>query len=139
MIVGLNPHLINLMTIRERQRLDTPAAASKPEGARGFALALDESVAPAPTASAAEAKVLAAAGAAQADAVRRMAQSGVGAVNPSLTPEKILSPHSLVGRFLGDQDLVLAAQRAPDSRYRNTPDDDTSGERETQANLRPVD
>ncbi|MBT3268320.1 hypothetical protein HN371_14280 [Candidatus Poribacteria bacterium] len=140
MIVGLNPHLINLMTIRERQRLDAPAAATRrPDGAPVFTSALDDSMAPVPTAASGEAKVLAVAGEARADAVRHMAQSGTSAVDPSLTPQKILNPQNLVSRFLGEQDLVLAAQRAPDSRYRNTPDDDTSGERETQANLRPVD
>ncbi|MAF12519.1 hypothetical protein CMK11_18895 [Candidatus Poribacteria bacterium] len=140
MTVGLNPHLINLMTIRERQRLHAPAATSRrAEGATGFTSALGESMATSPAAAAGEAEVLVAAGTARADAVRHMAQAGPDTVGPSLTAEKILSPRSLVSRFLGEQDLVLAAQRAPDSRYRNTPDDDTSGEAETQANLRPVD
>ncbi len=105
----------------------------------GFTSALGESMATLPAAAAGEAEVLVAASTARADAVRHMAQAGADTVGPSLTAEKILSPRSLVSRFLGEQDLVLAAQRAPDSRYRNTPDDDTSGEAETQANLRPVD
>lgn len=137
MIVGLNPHLINLMTIRERQRLDAHTTPpGRVAGEAAFTDALKESMA----ASAPEsAELLAVANSAKADAVRRMAQEGVGLAKPSLTPDKILNPQNLVGRFLSEQDLVLAAQRAPDSRFRNTPAEDTSGETETRANLRPVD
>ncbi len=138
--MGLNPHLINLMTIRERQGVHKPPApASRASGSGEFTSALDKSIAADATLSTTEARAITSvAGDARADAVRRMAQEGSSASSPALTTEKILSAESLVGRFLSEQDLVLAAQRAPTSRYRNTPDDDTSGDQETQANLRPV-
>lgn len=137
--MGLNPHLINLMTIRERQNVHRPPASGvRAGGAAEFKSALKESISAEATLSVEEGRAISASSDARADAVRHMAQTGISAANPSLTAEKILSVQSLVGRFLSEQDLVLAAQSAPTSRYRNTPDDDTSGELETQANLRPV-
>ena len=135
--MGLNPHLINLMTIRERQGVLKPPA---PRATRSgeFTSALKDSMASDAALPTAEARAMSAAGDAQAEAVRQMAHEGVSPANPSLATEKILSAHSLVGRFFSEQDLVLAAQSAPMNRYRNTPDDDTSGDVETQANLRPV-
>ena len=137
MIVGLNPHLINLMTIRERQRLDAHTTpAKRVEGSGAFTDALKASMSASPPEAT---DPVSAAATAKADAVQRMAQEGVSPERPGLTPNRILTPASLVGRFLSEQDLVMAAQRAPDSRYRNTPADDTSGDAATQANLRPVD
>jgi hypothetical protein len=40
--------------------------------------------------------------------------------------------------FEDEQQLVLAAQRTPASRYRIHPDEDTSGDTETAANLQPI-
>ena len=139
--MGLSPQLINLMTIRERQRLEAHTTPRKRvEGGGAFTDALQASVAvSAPDAAPDAAGLVALTQSANADAVRRMAQEGVRVANPALAPENVLDPRRLVGRFLGERDLVLAAQRAPDSRYRNTPADDTSGDAATQANLRPVD
>jgi len=137
--VGLNPHLINLMTIRERQSVHKPPTpAPQGSGSGEFTSALNETIAAKAPLSADEARTVSAATDARAEAVRQMAQEGGNPANQSLAADRIISAQSLVGRFLSEQDLVLAAQRAPTNRYRNTPDDDTSGDLETQANLRPV-
>jgi hypothetical protein len=64
------------------------------------------------------------------------------AVQKPRTAADVVNPQRLqqryVGEFLQEHDLVLAAQRMPNSRYRTNPDDDTSGEIETTANVRPI-
>jgi len=140
--MGLNPHLINLMSLRERQRLDTMTSAPRPlsPSEASFAEALEES--------------LAAAGTSETDAEnlsepRRLldAQSQrrfphlVDGVRPMNTAQMVnvqRLQQRYVGEFLTEHDLVLAAQQTPASRYRTNPDDDTSGETETAANVRPI-
>ncbi|MAF09332.1 hypothetical protein CMK11_02680 [Candidatus Poribacteria bacterium] len=131
--MALNTHLINLLSVRERQRLEgakTPTAEKTPTE-RSFGQVLRESMAtpgegPAVTEALRVAKV---------DEVPRV----VTDTQQRIGTERIMNPEHLVERFLAEQDLVLAAQQVPGNRYRNTPDDDTSGEQEVRANLRPVD
>ncbi|MBM3215541.1 hypothetical protein FJZ36_11570 [Candidatus Poribacteria bacterium] len=138
--MGLNPHLINLMSLRERQRLDSLAPTPHPVASDGksFSEALDETLATTmdPTGVTDRRRL------SDMD-TRRLYPAGIDApVRRQMTPADIVSAQRLqqryVGEFLNEQDLVLAAQRTPDSRYRVNPDEDTTGENETQANVRPI-
>ena len=123
--MALNTHLINLLSVRERQRLEgvkTPTA-ERTETERSFGQVLAESLA---TASV-------------TDATEDSPVTQIEQAPRRITAQQIMNPEHLVERFLSEQDLILAAQRVPGNRYRNTPDDDTSGEQGVRANLRPID
>jgi hypothetical protein len=130
--MALNTHLINLLSVRERQRLEgvkTPTA-ERTETERSFGQVLAESLATASVTDATEDSPVT-----QIDQAPRMAPDA----RARITAQQIMNPEHLVERFLSEQDLILAAQRVPGNRYRNTPDDDTSGEQGVRANLRPID
>ena len=129
--MALNTHLINLLSVRERQRLEgvKTATADQAPAERSFGQMLQETMATPRTAVAEASSV------APVDDPPR----AVTDTKQRVAAQHIMSPGHLVERFLTEQDLVLAAQSVPGNRYRNTPDDDTSGEQEVRANLRPVD
>ncbi len=130
--MALNTHLINLLSVRERQRLEganKAATADQAPAERSFGQMLQETMATQATAATEGSRV------AQADDPPRVITN----TKQRVAAEHIMNPEHLVERFLTEQDLVLAAQRVPGSRYRNTPDDDTSGEQGVRANLRPID
>lgn len=131
--MALNTHLINLLSVRERQRLDGVKASTtgRTDAERSFRQVLNESLA---TATASE-DGPDAAGVAQVDQGPRVATD----TRTRTAADRVMNPENLVERFLSEQDLVLAAQRVPGNRFRNTPDDDTSGEQGVRANLRPID
>ena len=131
--MALNTHLINLLSVRERQRLEgakTPTADQVP-AERAFGQVLRESLATAGEGPA----VTEALRVAKVDEIPRVATD----TQQRIAADRIMNPEVLVERFLAEQDLVLAAQQVPGNRYRNTPDDDTSGEQGVRANLRPID
>lgn len=141
--MGLNPHLINLMSLRERQRLDSMTSAPRglSSGEASFAEALEQSLA-ALNASETDAENLSdTRRLLDLQAKRRMPHLVDGAQRP-LTTAQVINVQRLqqryVGEFLTEHDLVLAAQQTPASRYRTNPDEDTSGETETAANVRPI-
>lgn len=141
--MGLNPHLINLMSLRERQRLDsmTSAPHALSSGEASFAEALEESLAAQNTSETDAGNLSDTRRLLDAQAQRRLPQIVDGAKR-SLSVAQVINVQRLqqryVGELVGEHDLVLAAQQTPASRYRTNPDEDTSGETETAANVRPI-
>ena len=131
--MALNTHLINLLSVRERQRLEgvKTTTTERTDAERSFGQVLKESLATATTTE----KTTDAPRLTQVDQAPR----AVTDARSRVAADRIMNPEHLVERFLSEQDLVLAAQRVPGNRYRNTPDDDTSGEQGVRANLRPID
>ncbi len=127
----LNTHLINLLSVRERQRLEgvKTATADQAPAEHSFGQMLQETMATQATAATDTSRV------AQVDDTPR----AIADAKQRVAAEHVMNPEHLVERFLTEQDLVLAAQRVPSNRYRNTPDDDTSGDQGVRANLRPID
>jgi hypothetical protein len=127
----LNTHLINLLSVRERQRLDGVKTTTPDQALAesSFGQVLQETMASPPRAATDTSRV------AQVDDPPPATTD----TKQRVAAEHIMSAGRLVERFLTEQDLVLAAQSIPGSRYRNTPDDDTSGEQGVRANLRPID
>ena len=137
--MGLNPHLINLMAVRERQRLEptrtAESAAAQAVEERSFAEALEESLRSAgqKTETSGFRETL------ESDIARQTPNIAEAETMPTVTAAQMINPDRLLRQFFNEHDLALAAQRLPDSRYRTNPDDDTSGEQETRANVRPID
>lgn len=134
--MGLNPHLINLMSLREQQRLQVTTSTPRlpSSGETSFAETLEESLAAAQTPPHPEGGNLSEA--------RRFLDLQALRQTSSLPNLSTVNPQRLqqryVGEFAAEHALVLAAQQTPATRYRTNPDDDTSGETETAANLRPI-
>ena len=138
--MGLNPHLINLMTVRERQNLDAlkSTTPSHSVGEQSFSKTLREAFAVASSRSAdsrnAAVTLRASRGELTQDNVRL---PHVDAVQMA-TAAQVMNPERLLKEFLSEQDIALAGHQMPTSRYRTNPDDETSGESGTRANLRPI-
>lgn len=133
--MALSPHLINLMSLREQQRLHVTTSAPRTPSSveASFAERLEESLAARPPKEAEGTSLSEARRLLDVPALRQTA---------SLPASSVVSPQRLhqryVGEFAAEHALVLAAQQPPATRYRTNPDDDTSGETETAANLRPI-
>ncbi|MDA1192306.1 MAG: hypothetical protein O3A46_11570 [Candidatus Poribacteria bacterium] len=137
----LNPHLINLLSVREKQKLESTREMkpSVPPGAKSFTETLEESIAAGKTAPSSESSFSDAVKLAQDDAARQIPEQIRNAAAPRLSSAQVMNPKNLLNRFIIEQDLLIAAQRLPDARYRINPDDDTSGEAEVAANIQPID
>ncbi len=139
--MGLNPHLINLMSVRERQTLEA-AKASAPSHAVGqesFSKTLREAFAVASAREADGPTVAVQLRAGQSELARdNVAVPSVDAVARA-APAQVMNPERLLKEFLSQQDVLLAAHQMPTSRFRTDPDEETSSESGTRANLRPID
>ena len=139
--MGLNPHLINLMSVRERQTLEAAKASvpSQAVGQESFSKTLREAFAVASSREADGRSLAVQVRAGQSELAREnVAVPSVDGVKRA-APAQVMNPERLLKEFLSQQDVLLAAHQMPTSRFRTDPDEETSSESGTRANLRPID
>lgn len=138
--MGLNPHLINLMSVRERQSLAAVKSSTTTDavGSRSFTKSFKEAFAVASARLADVSEVSAKLEIARGELARENLEIPQLRADRRMSPAQVMSPERLLKEFLSGQDVALVGHQMPGGRYRTNPDDDTSDEAGTQANLRPI-
>ena len=138
--MGLNPHLINLMSVRERQNLEAlkSSTPSHSVSAESFSKTFKEAFAVASTRQTDNEGLVVSLRLSQTELTRENVDVPHVDAVPRTTAAQVMNPERLLKEFISQQDIALAAHQMPASRYRTNPDEDTSGESGTRANLRPI-
>ena len=140
--MGLNPHLINLMSVRERQGLEAlkTSTPSHAVGQQSFTETFKDAFAVASMRQADGQNLSSNIQLARNETIRENLDASSAETPRRTSPAQVMNPERLLKEFLTEQEQAgtLSAQRMPNGRYRTNPDDDTNGEAGTRANLRPI-
>lgn len=140
--MGLNPHLINLMSLREKQKLERLVPTQPTSVGKSFDEALEESLAALGANESNGRNLSESQKLAEQEALRRVPSAEESRPKNAVNVASLMNPIRLQQRYTETlaegQGLAIAAQRTPVGRYRVNPDDDTTGESETAANVRPI-